>query len=336
MFMPETEDGKSIPPEELGIPESKELTQADFRLTPEIEAMIMEKVQDINEHGTGVHALIYTQSSLGKHPEHPKVEVERKKFDQEALSYRIETLRRILKTGLLGVKRSKTDKEPVEEKSSSKEPWVKNVKERADVLVFFNIIGRDAKRVEDAYGASFGAQDSILVIFTTKPFKEETEEILAKGPEPKNLPPHRVDGYYDYDRGLGKKYKVGHFGAKSAFEYDEKGLPKPGMDDGFALSFRVAPGWFRGIIFRVGKSPDTYNFLDTEPSKLADSNKSTYDMRSKEIALAMISSVKDPSKLLPVYDVFGNMYWPKQMTYDEVKKFVAERDDSKQKITPPE
>ncbi len=33
--------------------------------------------------------------------------------------------------------------------------------------------------------------------------------------------------------------------------------------------------------------------------------------------------------LLPVYRSNGNLLWPKQMTYKEVKAFVAERDAKK-------
>jgi hypothetical protein len=41
----------------------------------------------------------------------------------------------------------------------------------------------------------------------------------------------------------------------------------------------------------------------------------------------MLDVFKDRANLLlPIYDLVGNLLWPKQMSYEEVKKFVAERD----------
>ncbi len=41
----------------------------------------------------------------------------------------------------------------------------------------------------------------------------------------------------------------------------------------------------------------------------------------------MLEQNKDkPERLLPVYDAFGNLHWPKQMPYEEVKEFVEKRD----------
>ena len=53
-------------------------------------------------------------------------------------------------------------------------------------------------------------------------------------------------------------------------------------------------------------------------------------IRAQEIATIMQEEYKNKQELnLPIYDVDGNLYWPKQMTYEEVKKFVAERDKDK-------
>lgn len=34
--------------------------------------------------------------------------------------------------------------------------------------------------------------------------------------------------------------------------------------------------------------------------------------------------------LIPIYSVEGNLLWPKQMTYEEVKRFVSEKDKRKE------
>jgi len=45
------------------------------------------------------------------------------------------------------------------------------------------------------------------------------------------------------------------------------------------------------------------------------------------VVTTMLDVFKDRANLLlPIYDLVGNLLWPKQMSYEEVKKFVAERD----------
>ena len=36
-------------------------------------------------------------------------------------------------------------------------------------------------------------------------------------------------------------------------------------------------------------------------------------------------------RIVPVYDTHGNLLWPKQMSYEEVKKYVAEREAKQSK-----
>ena len=38
-----------------------------------------------------------------------------------------------------------------------------------------------------------------------------------------------------------------------------------------------------------------------------------------------------PDGALPIYDKDGNLLWPKEMSYKEVRKFVKERDKEKEK-----
>ena len=40
----------------------------------------------------------------------------------------------------------------------------------------------------------------------------------------------------------------------------------------------------------------------------------------------------DPELILPIYDSKGNLLWPKQMSHEEVKKFVTEREVNKKKL----
>ena len=94
---------------------------------------------------------------------------------------------------------------------------------------------------------------------------------------------------------------------------------RPDPDYGYELRFRVAPRNFTGIIFNLK------DLVFKEAAR--DENNAK---RAKEIAEVLQETYKDkPQLILPIYDVYGNLYWPKQMSYKEVKKFVEERNKSK-------
>lgn len=95
--------------------------------------------------------------------------------------------------------------------------------------------------------------------------------------------------------------------------YDETVCPTP--DLGFRLSPRVAPRSFTGIIFSLGKLTKNYKMNEGEAAQM--------------LAKKMLKSEGDNKKLIPIYDGEGNLWWPKQMNYEEVKKFVVERENQK-------
>ena len=81
---------------------------------------------------------------------------------------------------------------------------------------------------------------------------------------------------------------------------------------GFNLSHRVPPRFFNGILLKL---QDNYQ----------------YDQLAAEIGILSEQVYKEKGNLLlPIYDVYGNLYWPKKMSYEEVKKFVEERDKNKE------
>src|SRR5438552_4038892 len=50
-----------------------------------------------------------------------------------------------------------------------------------------------------------------------------------------------------------------------------------------------------------------------------------------DITNTMVLVDKDkPNLLVPIYGKEGNLLWPKQMSYAEVKRFVAERDANRE------
>lgn len=53
--------------------------------------------------------------------------------------------------------------------------------------------------------------------------------------------------------------------------------------------------------------------------------------KAKEIAQILCKIDNNhPQRLIPIYDIDGNLWWPRQMTYEEVKQFVAEREKKKE------
>jgi hypothetical protein len=75
---------------------------------------------------------------------------------------------------------------------------------------------------------------------------------------------------------------------------------------GFRLSDRDAPRFLKGIVLKKGRS------------------------EHYAIGSFIISKQIDKNYIVPIYDSEGNLLWPKQMSYEEVKKFVAEREAKKE------
>ncbi|HLC71612.1 MAG TPA: hypothetical protein VJI32_06375, partial [Candidatus Nanoarchaeia archaeon] len=78
---------------------------------------------------------------------------------------------------------------------------------------------------------------------------------------------------------------------------------------GFVLGGRVAPRKFTGILLhptKYGRHLKDYYLIDE-----------------------WLRGIKEINDTLPVYDCFGNLLWPKEMSYEEVKQFVAEREAKK-------
>ncbi len=92
---------------------------------------------------------------------------------------------------------------------------------------------------------------------------------------------------------------------------DERGWEKNGKCDsefGFNLNkSRLASNIFKGLILK--------NFNTEELNFIKEIEREIYKYKEK--------------LLLPIYDIKGNLLWPKQMSYEEVKKFVAEREAKK-------
>lgn len=260
----------------------------ELKLAPEIEALVMDKVQDIDKRGVAFTSLYFF----------------RKYGDKE---YK-ERFASLLRDGLLGSGDFRGEKPYlIEDSVERRNLWhsqVKKVRETGNLLlsqVWFNIVGRmadvrDEKQIDSSRPISTSYdKECVVLTFDISNLKELPSGTL-----------HTPESFNLYLDELGIKTKVGGktFAGNGGFEGYDYYAPY-GVDSsfGFETNFRVAPRRFNGLVVK-----------NMSQAKLED-----------YISLM----IKDGKTILPVYDMVGNLLWPKQMNYEEVKVFVAERDAKK-------
>ena len=144
--------------------------------------------------------------------------------------------------------------------------------------------------------------------------------------------------------------------------YDvRRGSTIPTDEYGFIVWHRVAPRNFSGIFLRThepqriyteeevgqrmqkwGVTPDRPDYKETitretehlnrqeETNTRDETDPQKIQQHVNEVVRAMQETYKNkPEMMVPIYDRGGNLLWPQQMSYEETKKFVAERDETK-------
>ena len=292
--------------------------QHEKEFSPEVIEKIMEKVQDIDAEGTAYHSL--SQKSL----------------------------RMILRDGLLGRGFQSGDDLEV-----SKEKWAETIRETKNKFIHFNIVGR-ARNLHDpdiedsmqkysqrreigrSYYMRYGGT---ALVFDIGSYKEAIPEFPAKKGKSRTLYSHDPFFKYNYKEGTRTK----------------EGLPIPDSEYGFVLSHRVAPRFFKGIVFdairklteeeiedhleRERRSYEQYTKLKSfdeerarvrlKETKIRDKNSESEQVEQITVIMKEVYRGKE-NLLLPIYDISGNLLWPQKMTYEEVKLFVAEREEKKE------
>lgn len=273
----------------------------ETELSQEVIEAVMNKVQDINKPGTGFHAFS-------------------KAFDNTSTEEILRVLGSVLKKGLLGrLNPSLEDGD-----------WASAARKRRGAVVFFNIVGRDLKKIDASHWFRSSSSDPLPmgIIFDTSDFNEETEH-----------------SNYAIDYNLGQRenleYRANTFGTNFPGEtetYHGKDTSKiPPDDQGYALTFRVAPRHFRGFVIRpmVERTKEEFDILSKErPNIPLGALKTVYryyesgdEEIKKEKAIEIATQIRkiygdNADLLLPIYDAHGNLLWPKQITYEELKKMI--------------
>jgi len=289
--------------------ETSEQTQADFVLTPEIEEMVMEKVRNIRERGLGYSAVM-------------------------GLDYN--NFENIFRKGLLAKQIKCSDPEyHVNLDGSSLKKGKEGLKEirkfkgaKKGNQIYFNITGRESwGGIADSEYAR-AESTSIFILFDISHSQETRPADDSKKPsypiEEGEMQKRNVFWARNWrSRGSEQESWTVLFGdlmpgdprIKESPRYKElvesgsigeDGLPKNETEWGFAIPGRVSPRFFVGIILKCD---------------------ALEDVRATET----VANRDNPDLLVPIYNLRGDLLWPKQMSYEDVKKFVAERDARKQK-----
>jgi len=277
--------------------------QAEVELTPEVLEKIMAKVQDIDGHGIGY-------SMIGR----------REGYTKEYLS-------RVLADGLLGATikgKNATYDVPTREK------WVKNARQKKDAAIFFNITGRsDEKSSHREYcpteiSAScyiWGGRDNIGILFDISSFEEDEpgENKCGKG----GREMEQKSGRYRADALVMNVEKYKKWKEKDFYPSPDHAVD---TEYGYILSHRIAPRFFTGIL--INPKTKVSGPIGTESKKR---DRQELVELARKIATGMLEVDKDkPDLLVPIYDTDGNLLWPKQIDYKDMRKFVTERDKKKQ------
>lgn len=299
----------------------KELSNSEDEneLEPQILEKVMAKVVDIEKPGIGY-------SMVRSYPKDNESEIENSEF-----------LRSIFECGLLG--KELGDKGGKYHGESDKEQWAHNVRKDRNAVVYFNLTGTgrqegDPKRneIEQSYWVSGNSRISLL--FDISSFKQED--------------PLDKEEYKNFKQ-KNKRYRLDYSGSGSVEDYKERG--KVDTEHGFVLSHRIAPRNFMGIMVKLWLPSNTEEierfiaekkkdwpriFTNLTPEELKnyeaylrsdlskhgkeDTDANHLIKEAKRIAKVMMEVYQGKEELIiPIYDVKGNMLWPKYMAYSEIK-----------------
>jgi len=280
-------------------------------LSPEVLEKVMEKVIDVCTSGLAIKSI---SSEKNKLVSFLKMGLIGSSYypDQVALSRETDNLMSSEMNFLNKYKRELSNRK------------IKHI----DSPVFFNIMGRslnynssEREPIQHLYETAQTSRNQrpFGIIFDLKRFKEVAPSGEDNVGGTKNIP---FDSFCVDDislvysvikflkrKGITETEARSMLAPKSEFLKSEEaikegfstreGLLKSSSEYGFFLNGRVAPRDFRGF------------FVSLNADEVLKTQLSIYG--------------SDPDQLLPIYDIDGNLLWPKQMNYEEVKKFAAER-----------
>lgn len=308
-------------------------------LSPEVIEMIMNKVQDIERPGIAFSV------------------IKNIKFED------------VIKEGLLGsyempTKGMSTDINKEDWAKRARKDRNSNVY----FNITGRMAGKKSQSIRSSYWVSHSKlqQNNIIILFNISKFKEEFP-IFDRRDETKKSNNHTyrpiltytghqieiIEKLFGQNKGLEKSregydnnFDEGWYTRRSEWEKrirafveniseEDKakviGQMDPDDENGFALSHRVSPRYFQGIVADF--------ICDEDWESRARDHRRTYgynyplfeDRVKPYLKLLLSENINHPERLVPIYDTFGNLFWPQKMSHEEVKKFVDEIDKNKEK-----
>jgi hypothetical protein len=293
--------------EEKVTPEHKE-----EELSPEVIEQILEKVLDINQEGTAytfVSSIRFNTLPLSDFPEKYLPE---EVLEESALPYAAK-LKSIFSHGLLG--RPTREGYEVPSGKTPQEYWKETVQAKKG-LIHFNIIGRTEEGFKEVSRKRLFHWLGSAEEQKRKRFSFNTAVLFDLSGFEEDMP---TPGFHDPVDMRSKTFRPveSYNQPEKQLTRDEKGRPMPEAEWGFVAAFRIRPARFKGIAVDISGA-EKYASSDWGQKLIS------------KITSAMREGVRDNHYLVPVYDQDGNLLWPKQMSYEEVKKFVVERDKLKE------
>lgn len=134
-----------------------------------------------------------------------------------------------------------------------------------------------------------------------------------------------INSFKEHRIRQGRTAKIHHYASENIYNPDatnQRGDTTSPSEQGFILAPRIAPRFITGLILnRISeerRDPDCF---------LSETN----IVNLVKIVKVMIGEhqLNPKINLLPVYNSHGDLLWPEQMSYEEVKEFVAERERKK-------
>lgn len=264
-------------------------------LLGEVLRSTMGKAEDINQPGIAVAGI--------KNGNHGDQEGEATDPTRTALIY-----------GILGSE----NMSGVRDFSEHRENWAENVRNR-DALhaqIYFNIVGRGLDRIERNFYSSRGHS----YIFNIDDFSELPAGTLGSfGPEKESKFQETKDTYElvfgkrfvprQHSYAQAKDFGSDFYGPVQIFsEISGRKIQRRSLgvdpEDGFVTTFRIPPRRFEGVVVRKGSTAQEVQDL---------------------VAMMVRVYAERPELIIPVYDVYGSMLWPKRIFYPDLLDAVKDR-----------
>ena len=298
-------------------PRTTEQSQVDFVLSPEVEAMVMKKVCNVNEKGNGITAIMGFRADSEEN---------------------LKKLNDILEMGLLGNAEHK-----IKDANNRKAAWVKAAR-GGQAKIWMNIVGAggDIQFVSDAFYFSCDGTE-LGFLLDLKSYKHKLTAIkdescgtsrsyrASPGGGLGMIERKAVAAGFNPE-GTWEELKAFLIANREKLEVTDETLKYFGQyyiadsENGFVASPRIAPRNFKGLVFRPTRGIIRGSYTGRV---IKETDKTVADKKLRQIVQQILSTYSQkPELIMPIYDIDGNLLWPNQMSYAEVLKLIEKREES--------